>query len=81
MRWRGPGRAGANATFLAWENLIAALLDNGRLQFLEATGGSYVQQANFQVSERPTWAAPVILPEGILIKDRTHILLRRLPSK
>ena len=81
IRWRGPGRAGQNATFLAWGNLVAALLDNGNLQFIEATGGSYVQKASFQVSERPTWAAPVILPDGILIKDRTHILLQRFPSE
>ncbi|MEM8735136.1 MAG: PQQ-binding-like beta-propeller repeat protein [Planctomycetota bacterium] len=79
VRWKGPGRAGQNATFLAWGNLVAALLDDGSLQFIEATGGSYLERAEYQVSERPTWAAPVILPSGILIKDRTHLLYRQLP--
>ncbi|MFN3191462.1 MAG: PQQ-binding-like beta-propeller repeat protein [Aureliella sp.] len=79
IRWKGRGRVGENATFLSWGNLVAALLDNGNLQFIEATGGSYVPRASYQVSERPTWSAPAILPGGMLIKDESHLLHFRLP--
>ena len=72
--WKGPGRAGQNAAFLSIPGHIITLLDAGRLQIMEARGTESKKVAEYNVADRPTWAAPVLLEEGILIKDRQELI-------
>lgn len=78
--WEGPGRTGNNVTFLSLPGHVAALLDNGELQFVKATDKDFEKVASYQVSDKPTWAAPVLLSQGILIKDRESLLYLKLPK-
>ena len=71
--WEGPGRSGDNATFLSIPDHIIALLDNGQLQVIAAGGKEFKKVASYTVAESPTWAAPVLLENGILIKDRDSL--------
>jgi outer membrane protein assembly factor BamB len=71
--WEGPGRSGDNATFLSIPDHIIALLDNGQLQIIAAGGKEFKKVASYTVAESPTWAAPVLLENGILIKDRDSL--------
>lgn len=73
--WQGPGRAGQNATFLSMPGHILTLFDDGSLHIMEASGAESKKVAEYNVADKPTWAAPVLLKEGILIKDR-HELIR-----
>ncbi len=68
--WTGPGRSGENATFLAIPGHIITLLNEGEIQILRSGVKSLEKVASYQVSEHPTWAAPVLLRNGFLIKDR-----------
>ena len=72
--WQGTGRAGQNATFLSIPGYIVTLLDDGELQIIEAKGAESKKIAEYNVADRPTWAAPVLLKEGILIKDRQELI-------
>lgn len=72
--WQGDGRFGSNATFLTTQDQVVVLNDSGRLQVLAADGGEMTSLAAWQVSDRPTWAPPVLLPDGLLIKDRDRLL-------
>ena len=67
--WRGPGRTGQNVMFLSIPGHIVALIDNGELQIIAATGDGYEKVAAWKVAESPTWAPPVLLQNGVLIKD------------
>jgi outer membrane protein assembly factor BamB len=71
--WEGPGRSGDNATFLSIPNHIIALLDDGELQVIAAGSNDFKKVASYTVAESPTWAAPVLLENGILIKDRDSL--------
>lgn len=71
--WTGPGRTGQNATFLSIPGHVVSLLDNGQLQIIEATGGRYNAIAKYTLSDSPTWAPPVVLPKGILIKAQETV--------
>lgn len=73
IQWKGPGRTGQNVTFLAFPGHLAALIDNGELRILEASAGSYRVIKTYQVSETPTWAPPVLLQDGLLVKARTNL--------
>ena len=69
VRWVGPGRTGENVAFLSIPNFIIAQISSGEIHVIKATGGKYEKVADYQVSETPTWAAPVLLDDGLLVKD------------
>ena len=78
--WQGPGRTGDNVTFLSIPGYIVALIDDGQLQIVAASGGRFDKVASYQVAESPTWAPPVLLPNGILVKDQQTLARWSLPS-
>lgn len=73
--WQGPGRAGQNATFLNIKEQVIVLMDDGRLKIIAASKDRLHVLREYVVSERSTWAAPVLLEEGFLIKDASHLTL------
>ena len=72
--WQGPSRVGQNVAFLSIPGYIVALLDHGQLQTIEAKGAESKKVAEYKVADRPTWSAPVLLKNGILIKDRQELI-------
>ena len=70
VRWQGPGRTGENVTFLAMPGHVAALVNDGELKIIAANGDRFEQIASYRVAESPTWAPPVLLKSGLLVKDR-----------
>ena len=73
--WRGSGRSGDNATFLSTPNYIFSLLSNGNLNIIKAEGSKSKIQAKYQVAETPTWTAPVLLRNRILVKDKSSLIM------
>jgi outer membrane protein assembly factor BamB len=68
--WKGPGRTGENVMFLSIPGHVVALIDTGELQIIAASGDGHETIASYQVAETPsTWAPPVLLDGGILVKD------------
>ena len=79
--WTGPPRTGQNVTFLSAPGHIASLIDNGELRILAATPKEYQQLASYRVAEDRTWAPPVFLEDGVLIKDHQHLTIWSLTRK
>lgn len=73
IRWVGPPRTAEYATFLAIPGHVLVLLSTGELQVLRIDSPDYRPVVRYRVAETPTWAAPVLLRDGILIKDHTAI--------
>jgi hypothetical protein len=71
--WEGPERAGRYATFLAFKGYVMVLFGEGELQVIVASPDGYQKAASWMISEEYTWAAPVLLKNGILIKDQGHL--------
>ena len=46
---------------------------NGELRIFKASPKEYEQLASFRVAEDGTWAPPVLLKDGLLIKDHKHL--------
>jgi len=67
--WQGPGRTGDNVLFLSIPGYIVALIDDGRLQVIAARGDRFELVASYRVAEGDTYAPPVPLPNGFLVKD------------
>ena len=68
--WLGPPRMGEYAAFLTIPGQILVLRNNGNLQIIPAEEENYRSIASYQVADSPTWAAPVLLDDGVLIKDK-----------
>ena len=67
--WQEPGRTGQNAMFLSIPGYIVTLINHGDVQIIKATGDRLEKVASWRVAESPTWAPPVLLKRGILVKD------------
>ncbi len=71
--WLGPPRMGEYATFLTIPGHIVALRDHGILEIFSSGKDAYRPVASYEVSNLPTWTAPVLLTDGFLIKDQTRL--------
>ena len=71
--WRSPPRAGENAALLIAGNTVLALTDQAKLLVLDAAASTFEPRRRYEVAPSPTWAHPVPLGNGLLIKDETHL--------
>jgi hypothetical protein len=55
--------------FLSIPGYIVALINDGRLQIIAARGDRFEQVASYRVAESDTYAPPVLLHSGFLVKD------------
>jgi outer membrane protein assembly factor BamB len=67
--WTGPPRGGDNAAMLASSATLYALLPDGQLVIARPTAKGLNEIRRYEVAESPTWAHPVVLGDGVLIKD------------
>lgn len=80
VRWKGPGRTGANATFLSVPGHVLALTPDGELRVFDATADSYKVVKSYQVAKDQTWAPPTLLPDGLLIKGDRKLYRLSFPK-
>jgi hypothetical protein len=78
--WEGEPRAGDNGQFLAIPGHVLALTDRGLLQVLRANREACDIVRSYRVAEDGTWTAPALVGDALLIKDRTHLELWRIPG-
>lgn len=79
VHWQGPPRTGNHAMFLSVPGHVLALKNNGRLSVIKAGGAAYTTAADYRVSKSPCWAPPVLLREGLLVKDKETLSLWSIP--
>jgi hypothetical protein len=65
--------------FLSVPGYIVALINDGRLQIIAARGDRLEQAASYRVAGNNTYAPPVLLPNGFLVKDLTTLTFWSLP--
>lgn len=73
--WQGPGRTGQNVAFLTIPGHVVALVNDGELKIIAAGGERFETVTSYRVAESPTWAHPVLLENGILVKDHQTLTL------
>jgi outer membrane protein assembly factor BamB len=74
-QWTSPPRQGENAAVLvSGENLIL-LRDEGELIITKASGKTFEPLRRYTVADSPTWAHPLVLSNGVVIKDKTTLAL------
>ena len=72
--WQGNPRTARNAMFLSFKNHVLSLTDHGKLNIFLSSGKEFKSVASYSVSNDQTWAPPVLLNDGILIKDTQNLI-------
>ncbi len=72
-QWTGPPRGGDNAALLASSSTLLALNPDAQLLIARPTAKGLGEIRKYEVADSPTWAHPVVLPDGVLIKDAKTI--------
>jgi outer membrane protein assembly factor BamB len=67
--WLSPGRAGENAAVLAGGRSLFLLTTDAELIVVALSGSGFEMIKSYALALGPTWAHPVILDEGVLVKD------------
>jgi outer membrane protein assembly factor BamB len=74
-KWTTEGRGGTNAAIQsAGTNLVVLTID-GELLVVRRTPEKYDELKRYKVAESQTWAHPVLIPGGILVRDATGLTL------
>jgi len=72
-KWTSPPRQGDNAAVLINGGNLILLKDDAQLVIAKAGGSSFEPLRNYTVADSPTWAHPLILRNGVVIKDATTL--------
>lgn len=68
-QWTGSPRGGDNAAMLASSSTLFALTPDAQLLVAKPTPKGLGEIRRYEVADSPTWAHPVVLADGFLIKD------------
>ncbi len=72
-QWTSPPRQGENAAVLVTGGNLILLRDEGELIIAKASAKAFEPLRRFTVADSPTWAHPLVLPDGVVIKDKTTL--------
>ena len=76
--WAGPGRQGDNAALIRSGSGLFLLTTDAQLIVARADAAAYAPLATYALAPSPTWAHPVILAGGFLVKDADTLALWRV---
>jgi hypothetical protein len=71
--WTSDPRQGDNAVILISGDLLFLLKNNAELIVARAGGSAFEPLRRYQVSEKATYANPLMMGKGIVIKDDTAL--------
>ena len=72
-QWKGPPRQGDNASLLISGEDLVALKDDAELIIAKAGRKAFELTRSYTVADSPTWAHPLMLPDGVVVKDATTL--------
>jgi outer membrane protein assembly factor BamB len=73
--WTSEGRQADNAAIVAASSVLLILTPDANLIVARQSDKAFETVRKYSVADSPTWAHPVVLGRGILIKDATNLAL------
>ena len=75
VRWATEGRGGTNASLVSAGPNLVMLTTEGDLLIVMKSPEKYEELHRYKVADSGTWAQPVVLKDGILIRDAQSVSL------
>ena len=73
--WLGDGRQGENAAMLLAGEFVVSLTNDASLVVSKASAAGLQPVRTYKAADSPTWAHPVLVGGGVLVKDATMLTL------
>lgn len=73
--WTSDGRQAESAAIVAAGSVLLMLTNDANLIVARQNGKAFETLRKYSVADSPTWAHPVVMGHGILIKDATTLTL------
>lgn len=74
LRWATQGRDGSHASIQQTAEHLLFLTDGGVLIVARRTPERFVEERRYEVGASATWAQPVLLPDGVLVRDASGVV-------
>jgi outer membrane protein assembly factor BamB len=74
LKWATQGRDGNHASIQQTAQHLLLLTDGGTLIVARRTPESFVEERRYELGQSATWAQPVFLADGLLVREATGIV-------
>ena len=74
LKWATEGRAADQAAILLTPAHVLVLTAGGELVLVRRSPARYDEERRYTVADSATWAVPVLLADGLLVRDATGVL-------
>jgi outer membrane protein assembly factor BamB len=74
VKWATIGRDGNHASIQQTSQHLLLLTDGGVLIVARRTPDSFVEERRYEIGNSATWAQPVFLPDGMLVRDAAGLV-------
>ena len=74
LKWATEGRAADQAAILLTPAHVLVLTTGGELVLVKRSAAKYDEERRYTVADSATWAVPVVLPDGLIVRDATGVL-------
>ena len=74
LKWATEGRATNQAAILLTPAHVLLLTNGGELVLIKPSAAKYEEERRYTVADSETWAVPVVLAEGLIVRDATGVL-------
>jgi len=74
LKWATEGRAADQAAILLTPAHVLVLTTGGELVLVRRTPAKYEEERRYTVADSATWAVPVLLPDGLIVRDASGVM-------
>ena len=74
LKWATEGRAADQASILLTPAHVLLLTTGGELVLARRSPSKYEEERRYTVADSPTWAVPVVLPDGLIVRDASGVM-------
>ena len=74
MKWSTQGRDGNHASILQANEHLLFLTDGGVLIVARRTAEGFTEESRYEIGTGATWSLPVLLPDGMLVREATGVV-------
>jgi hypothetical protein len=74
LKWATEGRAADQAAILLTPAHVLVLTTGGELVLVRRSPAKYDEERRYTVADSATWAVPVLLPDGLILRDASGVM-------
>jgi outer membrane protein assembly factor BamB len=74
LKWATEGRAADQAAILLTPAHVLVLTTGGELVLVRRSPAKYDEERRYKVADSATWAVPVLLPDGLIVRDASGVM-------